>query len=132
MEIGTTPSPPSKEASRGYYTRPPPPVDPALRPVLHPADLHAIHHPPGRRRPDHPPAHRLHPPAHPSWLGPRSPLHLPPRLLPAALAPLAAGPRPGGHPPPPVRPRRAGPLGGRRHRRRAPRRDGLRQGPPPR
>ena len=62
-------------------------------------------------------------------LGHRPSLQLPQRLLPTAMVHMDPGPSPDRRHPPPLRPRRAHPVGRRRHRRRAPRREGLRQGP---
>src|SRR4051794_33502530 len=103
-----------------------------VRPRLLPAHLPTLPRPGRRGDLDHRQAHRLQPPPHRPRPGPGRSLQLSPRLLETTLVRAAASPPPGEVHPRPLRPRRAHLPGGRRHRRRASRRQGLRQGLPSR
>jgi len=114
------------------YTRLRPARPLLVRPGLLPPHLSTLPGPDHRDCPHHRPPHHLQPPPHRRRTGPRAPLELSPRPVPPPLV----VPRVGADPYP-VHPRSLGPggarlLGGRRHRRRAPRRPGLRQGVPSR
>jgi len=111
-----------------HYTTSGGAAHPRIRRCLYATDLSAFCDPVAGRDSDYRTTNDQQPAANRSGAGPRSSLELSPRLVPATLVELEIGPCAGGVHPASLGSRGAGVGLRRRHRRRAPGKEGLRQG----